>query len=68
LVQSGGLPITNYLIRTDEADFILGTPVLNGDSTVYSKAITQPGNEGKVYRFRVAAENELGIGPYSNEI
>jgi hypothetical protein len=35
--------------------------------TTYSKAISA-GNEGKTYRFRVAAQNVLGIGPYSDEI
>jgi hypothetical protein len=40
----------------------------NGQSTVYSKAITQPGNEGKIFRFRVAAQNELGTGPWSKEL
>jgi len=36
--------------------------------TTFSKIVTQPGNEGKIYRFRVAAENVLGVGPYSREI
>jgi len=26
LTQSGGLPVTNYLVRSDNSDFILGTP------------------------------------------
>lgn len=45
----------NYLIRSDNADFVLGQPVQNGLNTHFTKAISQPGNEGKVYRFRVAA-------------
>ena len=31
----------------------------------YTKTITQPGNEGKVYRIRVAAVNSIGTGSYS---
>lgn len=53
---------------TDEANFIYGAPVDNGNTLTYSKTITQPGNEGKIYRFKVAAENLLGVGPYSNII
>jgi hypothetical protein len=66
--ESGGLPIINYMIRTDDSDFVLKTPIANGNRTIFSKIIMQPGNEGKVYRFRVAAENVLGVGTYSNEI
>ena len=62
------MEITDYLIKTDNADFVLGTAVENGALTSYSKLITQPGNEGKIYRFRVAARNVLGTGPYSAEI
>ena len=53
--QSGGLPVLNYLVKSDESDFAYGAPVENGILTSHSKLITQPGNEGKVYRFRVAA-------------
>ena len=42
--------------------------MLVGTQTQFVKAITQPGNEGKVYRFRVAAQNELTTGPYSDEL
>lgn len=68
LEESGGLAVTNYLVMSDEADFVMGNTVENGQLTQYSKTITQPGNEGKIYRFRVAAQNVLGIGPYSDEI
>ena len=55
-------------MRTDEADYVLGTPIDNGITLEYTKAIIQPGNEGKIFRFRVAVENRLGISPYSDEI
>ena len=58
----------NYLVISDDADFIYRSPVLVGTQTQFIKAITQPGNEGKVYRFRVAAQNELTTGPYSDEL
>ena len=44
------------------------TPIDIGLDLEYTKPIVQPGNEGKTYRFRVAVENSLGVGPYSDEI
>jgi len=46
---------------------VLGSPE-STTMTEFTKSITQPGNEGATFRFRVAAENELGVGPYSREI
>lgn len=67
--QSGGLPVLNYLIKSDSSDFVYGeTPIENGAVTTYSKIIAQPGNEGSIYRFRIAAQNVLGTGPYSDEL
>lgn len=37
----------------------------NGVLLTYSHPITQPGNEGKYFRFKVSAENLLGVGPDS---
>lgn len=39
LAQSHGLAITNYLIKSDDADFILGEAVENGQATSYSKIV-----------------------------
>ena len=55
LRQSGDLPVLNDLIKSDNSDFKLGNAIENGISTTYTKIIAQPGNEGKVYRFRIAA-------------
>ena len=66
--HTGDLPFTKYLVRTDEADYVLGAAIDNELAKEYTKSITQPGNEGRTYRFRVAVENSLGIGPYSDEI
>ena len=60
--QSGGLLVLNYLVITDESDFVLSSPIENSVATTFTKVITQPGNEGKTFRFRVAAQNVLGIG------
>lgn len=39
LEQSGGLPVLNYLVKSDQSDFIYGTPAMNSVSTIYSKMI-----------------------------
>lgn len=64
---TGDLPFTRYLIRTDEADYVLGDPIDNDLLLEYTKTIAAEG-EGKIFRFRVAVENMLGIGVYSDEI
>jgi len=65
---TGDLPFTEYLVRHDNSDFELVAPISNGLSTTFTLPVVQPGNEGKIYRFRVAVANSLGVGPYSNEI
>jgi hypothetical protein len=66
--KTGDLPFTSYYVRHDNADFVLEAPIDNGLSTSFTLTVTQPGNEGNVYRFRVAVANSLGTGPYSDEI
>jgi hypothetical protein len=66
--QAGSLPIINYLVKSDESDYIYGVPVENGILTSFKKPIQQPGNEGHIFRFRVAAQNELGLGEWSKEL
>ena len=34
----------------------------------FTLPVTQPGNEGNIYRFKVVAENGLGEGLYSEEV
>jgi len=61
------MPILKYWVKVSTGtDFeIESAPVNNGVSLTYTLPITQPGNEGKNFRFKVAAENLLGTGPYS---
>lgn len=66
-VITGDLPFLRYLVRTDEADYALGSAIDNSLDLEYTKAIAAAG-EGKIFRFRVAVENALGIGEYSDEI
>ena len=55
-----------WIIVQSGDDFeIESAPVDNGVFLVYTLPISQPGNEGKNFRFKVAAENMLGRGPFS---
>jgi Fibronectin type III domain len=55
--NTGGLPILKYWIKVyngDELDVEVDT-IDNGLSMTYTYAVTQPGNEGKRFRFKVAS-------------
>ena len=58
----------NYVVTSDNADFLYYNLNSIGQTTSFTKTVTQPGNEGKIYRFRVAAQNVLGQGPWSDEL
>lgn len=69
LIDDGGLPIIGYVASMDDGDFVFdATEAIGAPASSYSYAVTQPGNEGRTFRFRVAAVNALGTGPYSDEI
>jgi hypothetical protein len=64
--EEGGLPVTGYLVRHDAGDFAYGAPAPVA-APPFSFAV--PGGKvGETFRFRVAAQNELGTGVYSREI
>lgn len=43
IVEAGGLPVLNYLVISDNSDYIMSAPVQNGNKTTFSKSI-QLGN------------------------
>lgn len=51
----------------DQADYVFGDPIDKGSSVTHSKSVGSD-DAGKVFRMRVAAENALGIGEYSDVI
>jgi hypothetical protein len=69
LIEDGGLPITGYLVSMDGGDFVYDDiSEVDAPADSFTYAVTQPGNEGRTYRFRVAAVNALGTGVTSDEI
>lgn len=47
--------MTNYVVTSDNADFVYANLNLIGQTLSFSRVVSQPGNAGKTYRFRVAA-------------
>ena len=55
-IYGGGLAITGYLVSMDEGDFVYDTVTpADASASTFTYTVTQPGNEGKTYRFRIAA-------------
>lgn len=61
--DDGGSPITNYVIEKREADRRAWTPVTY--TVTRQNATVQGLIEGKAYFFRIAAENIIGMGPFT---
>lgn len=61
--DDGGCPITNYVIEKRESDRKAWTPVTY--TVTRQNATVQGLIQGKAYFFRVAAENSVGRGPFT---
>lgn len=61
--DDGGSPITNYVIQKREADRKAWTPVTY--TVTRQNATVQGLIQGKAYFFRIAAENSIGMGPFT---
>jgi len=63
--DDGGSPITTYVIEYCEEGLYKWLPA-NGSDTVVNTRYTVKGlTEKTAYKFRVAAENKAGAGPFS---
>lgn len=61
--DDGGSPITNYIIEKRESDHRAWTPVTY--TVTRQNATIQGLIQGKAYFFRIAAENIIGMGPFT---
>jgi len=53
----------------DEGDYVYDTTsAIDAPASSFTYAVAQPGNEGRTFRFRVAAVNALGTAVFSDEI
>ena len=59
--NDGGTPITSYIVETNEESSTHGNRIKVAESPYTVKGL----KESHSYRFRVAAENKVGIGPFS---
>ena len=66
--NTGGLPIIKYWVISEDPSYTLSPALSTGLVTTYTLNVVQPGNEGLAFKFKVAAENLLGIGEYSDDI
>jgi len=64
--NSGDLAISNYIVNVDNADMVYGADISTALLT-YTKTLVV-GDIGKRFSFKVAAQNALGIGEYSEQI
>lgn len=61
--DDGGSAITNYIIEKRESDHRAWTPVTY--TVTRQNATIQGLIQGKAYFFRIAAENIIGMGPFT---
>lgn len=65
--SDGGKPIRNYIIEKREVSKNVWTSITSVDSETLICQATKL-RTGQMYTFRVAAENEIGVGPYLESI
>lgn len=63
--NDGGAPITNYVIEYCEEGMFKWHPANEGDTVIITRYNVKGLKENTAYKFRVAAENKGGVGPFS---
>ena len=63
--DDGGSPVTNYVLEYCEETAYRWLRAGEGESVLGTRYVVRGLTEDTAYRFRVAAENKVGLGPFS---
>jgi len=64
--DDGGSPVSNYVVEYCEETAFRWLPAGDGDAAVLGTRYVVRGlTENTAYKFRVAAQNKAGVGPFS---
>ena len=63
--DDGGSPITNYVVEYCEETAFRWLPAGEGDAVPGTRYVVRGLTENTAYKFRVAAQNKAGVGPFS---
>ena len=63
--DDGGSPITNYVVEYCEETAFRWLPAGDGDAVLGTRYVVRGLTEDTAYKFRVAAQNKAGVGPFS---
>jgi len=63
--DDGGSPITNYVVEYCEEAAFRWLPAGEGDAVLGTRYVVRGLTENTAYKFRVAAQNKAGVGPFS---
>ena len=63
--DDGGSPVTNYVVEYCEETAFHWLPAGDGDTVLGTRYVVRGLSENTAYKFRVAAQNKAGVGPFS---
>ena len=63
--DDGGSPVTNYVVEYCEETAFRWLPAGDGDAVLGTRCVVRGLTENTAYKFRVAAQNKVGVGEFS---
>ena len=63
--DDGGSPISNYVVEYCEETAFQWLPAGEADAVLGTRYVVRGLSENIAYKFRVAAQNRAGVGPFS---